>query len=577
MAVNYGSTNTNRYHTVADSDDFNLPNGNWSWIVIFNPSVGGAVFPYFLSHGGTFGGANTVHLFNNGASGFACAVAGLSSRNWGGGNMSSYVGKWMVGYGARRAGNLYCAAAPVNEPWNAFESAGVAISAAYTPANALKIGIRADLSSDATYSTKSRISDAIYVPGYGFSLQDLRNLVSGGLARLENEPWWNLRVFHAQLKTSNDERFGDLTGRHEIVRNGTGYSTDESELFEISRDPSRDRNRIWAPLFAAGVGADLAGTATGQASSTGNIATEIPLAGASVIVATATAAISTSIDLSAVAASTATAAGGLDASVGLEGQAAAEASASAGLTTTITLSGDAVVQALASAGVDTNILFNALASGEATASGDLSGAPALQGDATTQSSAAGALDTAIALAGDATNQATADGDLAGSASLQSDAFSSTDSSATLTTQIILSGTAVAEALATGSLDAGALLASDAVAQSSATGNITTDIPLLGDITAMATGAGDLSTGIELNGVAISQAYASGDLYISLALSGDAAAYVLAGATLTTQLSLSADALANAMAAGFLDGAARSTPQNPLYTVKAPVRNYRVAA
>lgn len=254
MAVNYGSTNTNRHHIVADSDDFNLPNGDWSWLIIFNPSVGGSVFPYFLSHGGTFGGANTVQLFHNGASGFACSVAGLSTRNWGGGNMSSHVGKWMVGYGTRRAGSLYAGAAPINEPWNAFESAGTAISSAYTPATSLKIGIRSDLTSDATYSTKSRISDAIYIPGYGLSINDLRRLVSCGVCNLQDEPWWHLRAFHAWLKTANDSEFSDLTGKHKITRNGTGYSADESELFPIPRDEDRNLFVVASSLFDASGG-----------------------------------------------------------------------------------------------------------------------------------------------------------------------------------------------------------------------------------------------------------------------------------------------------------------------------------
>lgn len=258
MAVNYGSTNTNRHHIVADSDDFNLPNGDWSWLVIFNPSVSGVVFPYFLSHGGTFGAANTVQLFHNGASGFACSVAGLSTRNWGGGNMSSHVGKWMVGYGTRRAGSLYAGAAPISEPWNAFESAGTAISSAYTPATSLKIGIRSDLTSDAAYSAKSRISDAIYIPGYGLSINDLRRLVSCGVCNLEDEPWWHLRAFHAWLKTANDAEFSDLTGKHKITRNGTGYGADESELFSISRDEDRSLFVVASALFdVAGGGVNL--------------------------------------------------------------------------------------------------------------------------------------------------------------------------------------------------------------------------------------------------------------------------------------------------------------------------------
>ncbi len=576
MAIDYLSSNASRYHDVNDSDDFNLPNNDWTWLVIFNSYVN-AGFPYFVSHGGNYGVANTIHLFNNGASGFACKVATLSDRSWGGGALTT--GKWMIGYGTRRNGNLYAGAGYIGEPGSASESAGVAISSAYTPGTAVRIGLRSDLTNSATYASKSITSDVIYLPDCGFSVETLRRLLSGGLNQLSDEPWWNDRVFHAWLRSAQDEKFTDLTGRHTITRFGTGYGSNESELFGAEREPRREMSRIVLPLFAAGgASAELAGSATSDATGTGSITTEIPITGAATIIATATAAISTAIDLSGISASITTSTGDLNASIDLAGQATAEATASADFTASVSLSGDAFVAALASAGIDTGILLEALASGQATASGDLSGAAALDGAALAQASTVGDLTTQIPLSGDVAGQVTATGDLASDApALQADAQSTADSNATLTTQIQLSGDAIAQALASASLDAGALLSGDAVAQSLAVGDLLTMIPLAGDVSTVATGAGDLATGIPLEGVALNQAYASGDLYISLELSGDALAYALSGATLTTQIQLSGDAVAHAFASGFLDGAVRSVPQSPRYTVKARARDYRVAA
>lgn len=372
MAVNYGSTNTNRHHFVADSDDFNLPNGDWTWLVVFNPSVGGGVFPYFLSHGGTYGAANSVQLFNNGVNGFCCKVAGLSDRNWGGGSLFPYVGEWMVGYGARRSGNLYCGAAPINEPWNAFESAGTAISSAYSPATNLKIGIRSDLSSDATYSTKSRISDAIYIPGYGLSINDLRRLVSSGLQKLEDEPWWHLRAFHAWLKTADDAEFSDLTGKHKITRNGTGYSADESELFSISRDDDRSLFVVASALFDVAGDPNISASSNVSLSSSANLSTGINLSASNSFSLNAFGALTTSINLASSALASLIATAGLETgNSGLSTSGTISLSASASISTQINFAATAIGSLVASGGLDTAIQFAATPNANLTTSGAL--------------------------------------------------------------------------------------------------------------------------------------------------------------------------------------------------------------
>ena len=372
MAVNYGSTNTNRHHFVADSDDFNLPNDDWTWLVVFNPSVGGGVFPYFLSHGGTYGAANSVQLFNNGVNGFCCKVAGLSDRNWGGGSLFPYVGEWMVGYGARRSGNLYCGAAPINEPWNAFESAGTAISSAYAPATSLKIGIRSDLTSDSTYSTKSRISDAIYIPGYGLSINDLRRLVSSGLQELENEPWWHLRSFHAWLKTANDAEFSDLTGKHKITRNGTGYSADESELFPISRDEDRNLFVVTSSLFDVAGDPNISSSSNVSLSSSANLSTGINLSASNSFSLNAFGALTTSINLASSALASLIATAGLEAgNSGLSASGTISLSASASISTQINCAASAIGSLVASGGLDTAIQFAATSNANLTTSGAL--------------------------------------------------------------------------------------------------------------------------------------------------------------------------------------------------------------
>lgn len=246
MAVDFGTTNSDRNYTTPDSPRLALPAGDWTWLTFFNPNdnVG---FPYFLSYGGTYGAANSLQCFNSGASGWTVKVAGLTDQSWGGGVIT--IGSWMVGYATRRGGNLYAGAGLVGDTTTISESAGTAISSAYDPTGLLKIGIRSDLTSDPTYAARSIISDAIYLPGVGFTPTMLAEILKGQY--LDRAGWWHKRRFHAYLPYAK-EFLVDLTGRHALTRNGSGYirgGTEKDSPFRRISEPT-----ILTPLVTAAGG-----------------------------------------------------------------------------------------------------------------------------------------------------------------------------------------------------------------------------------------------------------------------------------------------------------------------------------
>lgn len=241
MAVNFGTSNTDRHYTVPDSPLFDLPNGDWTWLIAFkaNSSLG---YGYYTSIGGTYGGANSLQIFNSTTLGFAVKVGSIADRIWGGGQQNT--AKWAIGYATRRSGNLYAGCGYVGEPSSISEGTGTAISAAYSPATSLKIGIRSDLSSDASYSSKSIISDVIYLPGVAFSNNLLKRLLVG--EPLDRQQWFNRRVFHAYLPNATSKYLVDLTGRHALTQNGTGYTRG---ITEKDHELRRFSDEIHVPAF----------------------------------------------------------------------------------------------------------------------------------------------------------------------------------------------------------------------------------------------------------------------------------------------------------------------------------------
>lgn len=264
-------------------------------------------------------------------------------------------------------------------------------------------------------------------------------------------------------------------------------SAQPKRIWEAFQAPSR---RIWVPGSAS---PDLAGSASGAASASGSLTTQIPIAGAATVVATAAGTLSTGIPLAGIAASVAVANGVLTAS--------------------IRLSGAALGQVLASASLS-------------------GGAAALAGAAAANASGAATLSTGISLGGAAAAGASG--------------------SAPLTTQIRLAGAAVMQALAAAGLTTvPSGLAGGATASASGTGALSTAVRLVGQASAIAIGAGGLTTGIALTGSAAAACHATGDLTIASSFSAAALAQVAASGTLSTQIRLNAAAVAQAIATASL--------------------------
>ena len=252
--------------------------------------------------------------------------------------------------------------------------------------------------------------------------------------------------------------------------------------------------RIWVPVSAGGgAAAALEGAATGSASATGALTTQIPLAGAVVLQTTAAGSLTTAVQLAGAALAAGQAVGSLSTAISLTGAAASVTTAAGGLTTQIRLDGAGLAAALAS--------------------GTLAGG-------------------AAALAGDAQAGAQATGGI--------------------TTLIVLQGAAVGAALAAGDLTApGSGLAGAATAGAVASGALTTQIPLAGGATVSVIAAGDVTTTVSLAGAAVGVVSATGDLVVALALDGAAVAAALAGASLSTAIVMEGAAVAGAVAGGQL--------------------------
>src|SRR5687768_9225719 len=73
MAIDLGTSNTTRYHSVPDHADFSLPDADWSWIVLARVAAGSN--PKYLISTNPVGGANSFNLFiESGSHTLACQV-----------------------------------------------------------------------------------------------------------------------------------------------------------------------------------------------------------------------------------------------------------------------------------------------------------------------------------------------------------------------------------------------------------------------------------------------------------------------------------------------------------------------
>lgn len=222
MAIDLGSSNTTRYHSVPDHADFTLPNGDWAWIALVYPQSA-ADTKYIISTG-SFGAANSFNLFlNNTASpdGWGCRVDALTAVTIAG---VPALDTWYWVYGTRRSGSYYVGAAALGGTGS--ESAGVAISASYNSATGPNLGRRAD--AEPTRYWKGRWGQAAFISGSSITSTQATELAKG--ASLLSMPFAsnNKALWHGQ--SSSGATLVDIINGRVATKQGATYGTSEEDV-----------------------------------------------------------------------------------------------------------------------------------------------------------------------------------------------------------------------------------------------------------------------------------------------------------------------------------------------------------
>lgn len=237
MAIDLGSGNTTRYHSVPDHADFSLPNWDWAWVTLCYPQDSAAT-KYIVSTGG-FGLANSFNLFlYNSASpvGWAARVDSLTETNIPG---VPSVNTWYWVYATRRSSNYYVGAVPVGGT-SASESTGVPISISYNSTTGPNIGRRSDGTADRHW--KGRWGQVAFISGASITAAQAVELAGG--APLLSMPFAPTIKALWHGKNANDSTLVDIVGGHVATRQGTSYGTSEEDI---------QTPYIWVPEYIRGV------------------------------------------------------------------------------------------------------------------------------------------------------------------------------------------------------------------------------------------------------------------------------------------------------------------------------------
>lgn len=236
MAIDLGSGNISRYHSVPDSDDFTLPDGDWAWVALIFPQDSTAT-KYIVSTG-AFGAVDSfnMYVYLSSTGGAGCKVSSGGETFISGSPLT--MDNWAWIYGTRRGSALYAGQIQVGAV-AVTESSSTAISGFQNSTTAPNIGRRADGTADRHF--KGRWGQAAFISGKSVSAGDMVALANG--ARIL--PMFGSNVkFLAHGRTANDASFGDLISGHVLTRQGTGYGTNE----EDSQTPY-----VWTPDYFRGI------------------------------------------------------------------------------------------------------------------------------------------------------------------------------------------------------------------------------------------------------------------------------------------------------------------------------------
>lgn len=227
--VDYGTSNASRFHNIAGDAALYLPNFNWSLFVIYKMNST-ASYPYFFSYGGNYGASNSIQAYNNGASGFTVKVDAIADRTSG---LAPSTSRWMIGCAVRSGTSLTSRSMFLDDVSTYSVSSDASISSGYNPSGDVQIGLRSDLSSNATYALSGIVSDVVLLKGYALTQTDIESIAKG--LPWNRARWFGNIVLNARMYTSANKYLYGALGNHLIVRSGTGYSTDKTGSIYINR------------------------------------------------------------------------------------------------------------------------------------------------------------------------------------------------------------------------------------------------------------------------------------------------------------------------------------------------------
>jgi hypothetical protein len=238
MAVDLGSSNTTRYHTVPDHADFTLPDGDWTWLTLCYPQSG-ADTKYIISTG-DWGAANTINLYLYGdtVGGVGVRVASVGEVFLAGAVNAMPLDAWCWLYACRRSGNLFAGQISLGAS-SGKEAAAVAMSGSQDSTTGPYIGFRA---AGVSRPWKGRWSQVAYIPGVAISADQAVDLARG--APLLSMPFAPSIKFLLHGRSANDATIVDLISGKVATKQGTSYGTNE----EDAQTPY-----IWLPEYTRGV------------------------------------------------------------------------------------------------------------------------------------------------------------------------------------------------------------------------------------------------------------------------------------------------------------------------------------
>lgn len=244
MSIDVGNGNSSRYHSVSTSPDFDFPDDNWAWIVVAAANRNGT--EYLVSVDGSWGVIGSMNLYAY------SSASGWTSRVSNGAEMSTIGAspapdEPVLLCVKRYNDNLYSYVIGLDGSNIFSERAGPALTTGFTNSNGLDLARRIDGNSARYFD--GMWHQALYVPGAAITSTELRQIAGG--EPLESFDWYKRCVFHAAPLSADDPTLTDLTGRHVLTRNGTGYGIREQDDTGIKLYKPRDLRRIYRPIYSA--------------------------------------------------------------------------------------------------------------------------------------------------------------------------------------------------------------------------------------------------------------------------------------------------------------------------------------